>query len=109
GTVVVTSDGAYPTFNFHVAAQGGMLVRVPYRDDREDLEALLDAARKHEARILYVSNPDNPMGSCWEGGEIERMIDQLPGGALLVLDEAYCDTAPASAMARIDPADPRVV
>src|SRR5687767_301883 len=26
---VVTSDGTYPTFNFHVAANGGRLVRVP--------------------------------------------------------------------------------
>ena len=32
GTPVVTSLGAYPTFNFHVAGFGGRLVTVPYRD-----------------------------------------------------------------------------
>src|SRR5262245_34706803 len=70
GTVVVTSDGAYPTVNFHVAAQGARLVKVPFRDDREDLEALLEAARKHAARVLYVSNPNNPMGTWWTTADL---------------------------------------
>ena len=65
GSAVVTSDGTYPTFNFHVAGGGGRLVRVPYRDDKQDLDALLEAARREDARILYVCNPDNPMGSFW--------------------------------------------
>ena len=62
GSAVVTSDGTYPTFNFHVAGGGGRLVRVPYRDDKQDFGALLDAARREDARILYVCNPDNPDG-----------------------------------------------
>ena len=53
GSAVVTSDGTYPTFNFHVAGGGGRLVRVPYRDDMQDIEALLAAARREDARILY--------------------------------------------------------
>jgi histidinol-phosphate aminotransferase len=109
GEAVVTSDGAYPTFNFHVAANGGRLIRVPYRDDREDFRALLDAARTSEARVLYVANPDNPMGSWWEAKEIGRLIERLPGPTLLLLDEAYCDTAPDGALAPIDVSDPRVL
>ncbi len=109
GSVVVTSDGAYPTFNFHVAAQGAALVKVPYRGDREDLEALAEAAREHDASILYVSNPDNPMGSWWEAGDIARLIAALPGGVLLLLDEAYCDTAPPGAIPPIDVSHPQVL
>ena len=41
GDRVVTSQGAYPTFNYHVAGFGGELVTVPYRDDREDLPAVM--------------------------------------------------------------------
>ena len=44
GDKVVTSFGAYPTFNYHVASFGGRLVKVPYRDDHEDPDALLAAA-----------------------------------------------------------------
>lgn len=109
GTVVVTSDGAYPTFNFHVAAQGAALVKVPYRDDREDLDALLEAVRQHDARVLYISNPDNPMGSWWTGADLGRLISALPDGVLLLLDEAYCDTAPADAVPTIDVANAQVL
>jgi histidinol-phosphate aminotransferase len=109
GDAVVTSDGAYPTFNFHVAANGGRLIRVPYRDDREDLPALLDAARTSEARVIYVANPDNPMGSWWDAKEIGRLIERLPGTTLLLLDEAYGDTAPPGSLAPIDVGNPRVL
>jgi histidinol-phosphate aminotransferase len=102
GSVVVTSNGAYPTFNFHVAAQGAELVKVPYRDDREDLEALLAAVIERRAGVLYVSNPDNPMGSWWDAEALDRLIAALPDGVLLLLDEAYCDTAPAGAVPAID-------
>lgn len=109
GQVVVTSDGAYPTFNFHVAAHGGRLVKVPYRNDREDLEALLDAARREHAKVLYVANPDNPMGSWWNRSEIEHLVGSLPDGLLLLLDEAYSDTAPATAIPSIDIEHPQVL
>jgi len=109
GAAVVTSDGAYPTFNFHVAAQGARLVKVPFRDDKEDLGALLDATRRHDASILYVSNPDNPMGSWWEADDILGLIADLPDGVLLLLDEAYCDTAPPSAIPPIDVSNPQVL
>ncbi len=95
GVAVATSDGAYPTFNFHVVGQGGALVRVPYRDDHEDLEALVARAKQEEARVIYVSNPDNPMGSMWDVDDISKLIDAIPETTLLILDEAYCETAPA--------------
>ena len=72
GTPVVTSAGAYPTFDYHVAGFGGTLLTVPYRDDAEDPEALLLAARKAGAPLLYLANPDNPMGSWLERGADRR-------------------------------------
>jgi histidinol-phosphate aminotransferase len=107
--VVVTSDGAYPTFNFHVAAQGARLVKVPYRDDREDLDALLAATVAERASVLYISNPDNPMGSWLKAAALDRLIAALPDGVLLLLDEAYCDTAPADAVPVIDTANMQVL
>ncbi len=68
GDAVVTSLGAYPTFNFHVAGVGGRLVAVPYVNDHESLDGLLAAVVKEKAPLVYLSNPDNPMGSWWEAG-----------------------------------------
>ena len=109
GDPVVTSDGAYPTFNYHVAGFGGRLVRVPYAGNHEDPDALLAAAHETRAKLLYIANPDNPMGSWHDGATLEAMLDRLPAGTLLVLDEAYADFAPAGALPAIDPDDPRVI
>jgi len=109
GQPVVTSLGGYPTFNYHVAGFGGRLVTVPYRDDREDLEGLLDAVRHENAPLLYLANPDNPMGTWWEAHEIARLIEALPATTMLILDEAYGETAPASAILPLDMARPNVL
>lgn len=106
---VVTSLGAYPTFNFHVAGTGGRLVTVPYAEDREDLSGLLAAVRRENARLVYLSNPDNPMGSWWEASDILRFVEALPETTMLVLDEAYCELGPASAMPGIDFDRPNLV
>ncbi len=109
GDAVVTSDGAYPTFNFHVAGFGGVLHRVPYRDDAEDPEALVAKAAETGAKLVYLANPDNPTGSVHPAARIEAMVAALPEGTLLVLDEAYIDTAPPGTAPAIDPEDPRVI
>ena len=109
GDVVVTSHGAYPTFNFHVTGFGGALIRVPYNGDHEDPQALIDAATRHDAKLIYLANPDNPMGSHHPAATIEAMIAALPQACLLVLDEAYIDLAPPGTAPRIAADDPRVI
>ncbi|MDQ6436957.1 pyridoxal phosphate-dependent aminotransferase [Mesorhizobium sp. LHD-90] len=97
GDTVVTSLGAYPTFNFHVDGFGGRLVKVPYRNDKESLDDLLDAVRRENAVMIYLSNPDNPMGTWWEADEITRFAEALPETTVFILDEAYGEVGPASA------------
>ncbi len=97
GDTVINSLGGYPTFNYHVSGYGGALVTVPYRDDRPDLQALLEKAHKEQPALLYIANPDNPMGTWHEGADIQAFVEQLPETTMLILDEAYCETAPASA------------
>ena len=109
GDAVVTSDGAYPTFNFHVAGFGGTLHKVPYRGCHEDPEALLVKAAERRAKLIYLANPDNPMGSHHAAATLTRMIDALPDGTLLVLDEAYVELAPDGTALLIDAGDPRVI
>ena len=49
-------------------------------------------------KLLYFANPDNPTGSWWNAPAIERLMDGVPAGTLLILDEAYSDLAPADAL-----------
>lgn len=106
---VVTSDGAYPTFNYHVAGFGGVLHKVPYAGDHEDPEALIAKAIATDAKLIYFANPDNPMGSWHSASVVQRMIDALPEGCVLALDEAYADTAPEGAIPPLDIAHPRLI
>jgi len=109
GDNVVTSAGAYPTFNYHVAGFGGTLHMVPYRDDHEDPAALFAKAAEVDAKLVYLANPDNPMGSWHNGADIVAALDTLPDGCLLLLDEAYVECAPDGVAAPVDVNDPRVV
>ncbi|MHB8463096.1 MAG: aminotransferase class I/II-fold pyridoxal phosphate-dependent enzyme [Vulcanimicrobiaceae bacterium] len=96
GDVVVTTLGTYPTLEYHVNGYGSRAVRASYRPDgRVDLDALLDLARKHEAKLLYLANPDNPSGTFATNDDIRRLIDALPAATLLMLDEAYADFIPS--------------
>lgn len=102
GDVAVTSLGAYPTFTYHVTGFGGRTVAVPYREDKEDLAALAEVARRERAKVVYLSNPDNPMGTWWSAGEIADFIDAVPEETLVLLDEAYSETAPKTALPAFD-------
>jgi len=107
GTPVVTSAGAYPTFNYHVAGFGGALHTVPYTGDYEDPDRLIARAREVSARLIYLANPDNPMGTVHDAETIERMMTAVPEGAILVLDEAYVEFGPTPPA--LDPTDRRVI
>jgi len=109
GVPVVTSRGAYPTFNYHVAGFGGVIRAVPYRDDRIDLDALAAEVTATGAPLVYLANPDNPMGTWHDAPALAAFIDRLPERTLLVLDEAYFEFAPASAGLPVEPGDPRVI
>ncbi|MDK3020007.1 pyridoxal phosphate-dependent aminotransferase [Pseudodonghicola flavimaris] len=109
GDAVVTSEGAYPTFNYHVAGFGGVLHKVPYVEDREDPASLFAKAAEVDAKLVYLCNPDNPMGTWRPGAEIVAAMQDLPERSLLILDEAYVECAPEGTAAPIDADDPRVI
>ena len=109
GMPVVSSLGAYPTFNFQVAGFGGELHAVPYRNDHIDLEALVDRVRETAAPLVYLANPDNPMGTWHDAGPVAEFIGALPEDCVLVLDEAYGQFAPASVKLEEDVDNPHVV
>jgi histidinol-phosphate aminotransferase len=109
GDPVVMSHGGYPTFAFHVAGFGGKFVTPPYRDFRNDAQALADAAAASNAKLVYLSNPDNPTGSWLSVEEQQVILAKLSPGAVFVLDEAYSDFAPPGSLPPLDPEDERII
>lgn len=109
GVDVITSLGSYPTFNFHIKSRGGTLHLVPYKDNHEDQDALLAKAEETNASLLYFSNPNNPMGTWYSSDQMQSMIDRLPKGTTLVLDEAYIETAEDGVAPALDVTNPQVL
>lgn len=109
GTNVVTSAGAYPTFNYHVTGYGGTIHTVNYTADLEDPDHLIAKAREVGATLIYISNPDNPMGTWHSAATMQRMIESVPKGCLLVLDEAYGELAPKGTLPALNTNDARVI
>ncbi|MBY5969557.1 pyridoxal phosphate-dependent aminotransferase [Halomonas denitrificans] len=95
GTTVVSSAGTYPTFGYFAQGQGCRLVEVDYHETADalapDIDALIEAAHQHQARLVYLANPDNPTGHVHPVAEVERLRAELPKDCWLLLDEAYHD------------------
>ncbi len=109
GDAVVTSFGAYPTLNYHASGFGAVIHTVPYKNDYEDIDALISKAHDVNAKLIYIANPDNPMGSWHDGQTLRRALEKIPAGALLILDEAYIECAPTGTSPEIDINDPRLL
>jgi histidinol-phosphate aminotransferase len=109
GTAVITSLGGYPTLNYHVSGFGARLVAVPYSGQREDIEGLAAVARREAAAIVYLANPDNPMGSWWPTDAVAEFISAVPQTTLILLDEAYGEFAPPRTLPPLDTSRPNLL
>lgn len=109
GASVVSSLGAYPTVNYHVNGFGGLIHSVPYKDNHEDPVTLVQSAHANNARLIYLANPDNPMGTCVHPDAIRQLLDSLPENCILMLDEAYVEFMEHKPVLPIDVGDPRLI
>ena len=109
GDKVVTTDGSYPTFNYHVNGFGGILIKCKFKDDYENLDELLEKANSCKAKIMYISNPNNPMGTFNSANSIEETLQNLQDGTIICLDEAYADFVSIDALPKISESNKKVL
>jgi histidinol-phosphate aminotransferase len=103
GDTVVVPQPTYGLYAQASRAAGARVERVPSPELRLDLERIADAARRSEARIAWICDPNNPTGSLIDPADWDAFLDQLPPGCLVVADEAYIDyVEPATRIRRED-------
>lgn len=92
GDAIVFPDPTFAMYSLIARGMGLEPVPVPL-DERWDFKAkdLLAAAASHDARLVFLSYPNNPTGNCFSRSEIQTVVEQFPG--IVVLDEAYHDFA----------------
>jgi histidinol-phosphate aminotransferase len=91
GDRVVIPSPTYGLYAQVSSAAGARVERAPSRGHRHDLEAVAETARRTQARLVWLCDPNNPTGSLVERREWEALLGELPEGCAVVVDEAYVD------------------
>jgi histidinol-phosphate aminotransferase len=90
GDPVVAPSPTFSLYRLLTGVLGGRYIPVPLGDDfAYDVDGLIDAARREDARVVVLNSPNNPTGSALPEGAVERVLDET--NALVVCDEAYQD------------------
>lgn len=89
-----------PTFGMYAVCarlHGARVVDVPLRERADgffiDGDALVHAARRQDARLVFACSPGNPTGTQQPLDELRALAAGLAGQAVLVVDEAYGEFA----------------
>ena len=88
GDEIVCGWPSFPSYVLDALKLGAVPRRVPLRQHRYDLEAILGQVGPR-TKIVYLCNPNNPTGTMVGRDAIEAYFDAVPPHVLTVLDEAY--------------------
>jgi histidinol-phosphate aminotransferase len=88
GDEVVFGWPSFPSYAIDAIKSGAVPVRVPLRDHRYDLDALL-AAITPRTKLVYVCYPNNPTGTVNARADLDAFFERVPGHVLPVVDQAY--------------------
>jgi histidinol-phosphate aminotransferase len=91
GDAVIDCPPTFGMYSFDAGVNGGRVVTVPRNPDFSlDVASIERAAATSDAKILFLTSPNNPTGNLTPPDEIERLL-RLP--LLVVVDEAYIEFA----------------
>jgi histidinol-phosphate aminotransferase len=87
--------GVEPTFSSvydHATSIKASAIKLPLgKDFRQSMPAFIKAAHEHTSEIglVYLCNPNNPTGIIVTRDEVKQLLDGLPPGMPVLIDEAY--------------------
>jgi histidinol-phosphate aminotransferase len=90
GDEVVTGWPSFVSYVLDPLKLGALPIRVPLREQRFDLEALL-AAITPRTKLVFIANPNNPTGTMNARAELDAYFASVPEHVLTVLDQAYLE------------------
>ncbi len=90
GEEVITSEPTFLVYTKMVQAVGSKNVVVPLKEGRHNLVGMAKAVTA-KTRLMFLDNPNNPMGTVVEKTAFEVFLRDLPSHVIVVADEAYYD------------------
>jgi histidinol-phosphate aminotransferase len=107
GQQLLTSWPAYPLYPIMARRAHGRAVPVT-----GGVDALLQAAREPDARVIALASPNDPTGELLGIAELRRLLEGLPEGVAVLLDESlveFADAQPTNASLELLEAHPRLL
>jgi histidinol-phosphate aminotransferase len=90
GQELITSWPSYPLFPIMARRAHGRAVPVS-----GGVDALLQAVAEHDTRVVAIASPNDPTGELLGAAELKRLLEGLPEGVAMLLDEALIEFADA--------------
>ena len=92
GKKVLGVEPTYSTVYQHATSIKTTAIKLPLgRDYRQDMNAMIKAAnaRASEIGFVYLCNPNNPTGIHVTSADVKQLLDGVPKGMPVLIDEAY--------------------
>jgi histidinol-phosphate aminotransferase len=90
GQELITTWPSYPLYPIMARRAHGRAVPVS-----GGVDALLEAAGRHNTRVVTLASPNDPTGELFPVAELQRLLSGLPEGVAVLLDEALVEFADA--------------
>lgn len=89
GAEVIAAKHAFSMYPVMAQLFGAKYREIPNKPDfSHDLDATL-AAITPQTRLVFITNPANPLGTVVTQQEVDAFMDKVPGHVLVCFDEAY--------------------
>jgi histidinol-phosphate aminotransferase len=90
GQRLITSWPSYPLYPIMARRAHGHAVPIT-----GGVDALLQAAGEDETRVIALASPNDPTGELLQAAELSRLLEGLPDGVAVLLDESLVEFADA--------------
>lgn len=89
GDNIITELPSFSSYFSEAKIQDANIKTISYNEefnfDLEEMIKLID----EKTKIIYITNPNNPLGTIIESDKLEDFIKKVPSNILVVIDEAY--------------------
>ena len=89
---MISASNSFIGFRVLANASGKKVHWVPMKNHRYDLKSMVKMLND-QTKIIYIANPDNPMGTYITKEEFDLFYSYVPKRVLIILDEAYFEYA----------------
>jgi histidinol-phosphate aminotransferase len=92
GKKAVGADPSYGSVYQHATAIKSDAIKIPLRADyTQDISKMIEATNQHASEVgfFYLCNPNNPTGLVVPKQEVKSVVEGIPKGMPILIDEAY--------------------